>query len=243
MYVLGSSPSPVIDYATWPAQNSFGLGTITKDTHPEGKDGRPYHVFVRQPVVEIPNEITVGGRSYFVGKDYKLIKDRGLNSNSTQAKDILEWLTAVPTSQRNPGFNVSYFHEAVVSDIQGVVSLPDMHTAVDDVLIHSADRITFDINIFVEWERGVSNNEDVRTAVQNYFANIPMGTKIRIGGLIRAISQPSSVSSVFLKEPNITSEIIIRGRRNWNFDVPLPDGSIPILGNLNITTTASNIFR
>jgi hypothetical protein len=243
MYVMGNSPTTVTDLSTWPANQVFGSGSISGETHPDGVVGLPYYVFTRQPVMEVPKEVVVQGRNYFVNKDYILVKDKSVNSDSTRAKDILMWKTNLPAGEPTPTFHMPYFHESVVSEIQNTVDAPDMHTAVDDVLVHAANKISFDLDVVVEWERGVPNDEFLRRAIMEYFAQVPMGSKIRIGPLMRAMTQVSRLAAVFLGEKGITSNMVIRGKQAWKYDVPLPDGSVPILNELNITTTASNLYE
>jgi hypothetical protein len=242
IYVLGTSPTPVIDYTTWPNMNVFGSGSVTGETHPDGEHSKRYYIFVRQPVVDVPNEIIISGRSYIKNRDYKFVKDRGPNANSTKARDCIVWLSSLPINDRNPGFNFNYYHESVVTDIQDVVDRPDMHTAIDDVLIHSADRIPFDVHMFIEWNQGEENEDSVRLSIENYFNSVPMGSKMKIGSLIRAVSQNRHVDSVFFDSPAIKSEQVIQGRNQWDFDVPIPDGSVPELNNIYIKHTASNLY-
>jgi hypothetical protein len=243
LYVVGNQPDSVIDYSFWASDQIFGASSVTLETHPEGNVGLPYYIFTRQPVVDVPKEIFVQGRSYFRGRDYDLVKDRSVNGDSTRAKDILLWRTNLPAGEPVPSFLVNYFHEAVVSDIQSVLDQPDMHTAVDDVLVHAANKIEFDIDLVVEWERGISDLPLLEETIQEHFSSVPMGSKIRIGPLMRDISGLTRVAAVFLGEKGISSDTLIRGKAQWKYDVPIPDGSVPILRNLNITTTASNLYN
>lgn len=242
LYVAGNQPSTFIDYSVWPTSQTFGSGTINETTHPGGTLGKNYYVFTRQPVVEVPREVIVRGRRYFKNKDYTLVKDRTVNGDSTRARDILQWNTTLPIGEPAPNFHFSYFHDSVVSSIQDAIDQPDMHTAVDDVLVHSANIIPFSFDFVVEWERGISNDQGLEDALQSHLAEIAMGSKLRIGPLMRKLQNVSRVAAIFIGEKGITSTQNIRGRNTWKFDVPLPDGSIPRLENLTITTTASNIY-
>lgn len=242
IYVSGNQSEPVIDYSSWSSKQIFGSGSVNEQTHPDGIVGLPYYVFVRQPVSRIPKEVSIQGISYIEGKDYELIKDKSVNADSTRAKDILLWKTNLPVGEPVPIFHFPYYHESVVSDIQEVLDQPDMHTAVDDILVHAAKEIEFDLDIVVEWERGISDDDVLRETIQEHLSTVQMGSKIRIGPLMRAMSQVTRVAAIFLGENGITSDETIRGKNQWKFDVPLPDGSVPILRNLNITTTASNIY-
>lgn len=242
IFVAGNQPSSFIDYSTWPTDQVFGAGTVNEITHPDGSMGKSYYVFTRQPVLDVPNEISVRGRSYFKNRDYVLVKDKTVNGNSTRAKDILMWKTTLPFGEPVPAFHMPYFHDSVVSTIQDTLELPDMHTAVDDVLVHSANVIPFSIDLVVEWERGIPNDEGLDSAIRNHFSSISMGSKIRIGPLMKTLHEVNRVAAVFMGDSGISSETTIRGRNNWKFDVPLPDGSIPSLNNLKISTTASNVY-
>jgi hypothetical protein len=243
IYVMGQQPTYYLDFAQWPSDQTFGVGSINEVTHPDGLIGLPYHVFTRQPVVEVPTEVVVRGRNYLLNRDYVMVKDRSINADSTRAKDILLWKTNLPFSGEGvPAFRFPYFHEAVVSDIQTIIDAPDMHTAVDDVLVHAATRIPFNVNLTIEWERGIEDQQGLREVIEEHFMTIPMGSRIRIGPFIRAISQMNRVAAVFLGEGGISSPVTIRGKNAWKYDVPLPDGSIPILDQLTVTSTASNLY-
>ena len=243
LYVVGNNPAYYLDSSQWPSDQVFGVGSVNEFTHPGGLIGLPYHIFTRQPVVEVPNEVIVRGRSYLINRDYVLVKDKTINADSTRAKDVLLWKTNLPFSGEGvPAFRFPYYHESVVSDIQEIIDSPDMHTAVDDVLVHAATRIPFNVDIIIEWEKGIDDTAILRETIEEHFASIPMGTKIRIGPFLRAISQLTRVAAVFLDEKGIHSETTIRGKNSWKFDVPLPDGSVPYLDQLNITTTASNLY-
>ena len=236
LYVTGNSPSPTIDFSTWNENNIIGAYNVNKETHPDSVNGRPYYIFVKQPVYDVSSEIDIQGRRYYRGKDYELVKDKTVQQNSGHAKDILQWNSTLPEDR----FEVPYFHNLVISDIQGVVDEPDMHTAIDDVLIHSSEEIEFDIDITVEWNRGRENEEDVKEVISNFFTEVEMGSRIRYGELMKALSNVPKVDAVFLNE--ISSDTIIRSKRSWKTDVPLPDGTVPKLRNLTVQTTAQNIY-
>ncbi len=241
LYVLGRQPMPISDLASFPSGNLFGNGSVTRATHPEGVPGTPYYIFTRQPVVKLHPEFEVNGRRYYEGRDYRLVKDRSLNEGSTRARDILIWKTSLPPTGVSPEtFHIPYFCEGVVEELQAVMDDPSVISATDDVLVHSSSEIPFDINLIVEWEKGVEDIDGVRQAIANHLVTIPMGSRLRVGPLLRAVSSVYRVSAVFLK--TIDSPIEIRGKNSWTYDVPLLDGTIPILGNLNIETTASNIY-
>lgn len=242
MYVTGKEGLPVTDYASFPPTNAFGSGSISFATHPEGLSGKPYYVFARQPVSNVPPEIEVQGRRYFENTDYILVRDRSTRFGSTRAKDCLLWLSTLPaTGTPIPAFHLPYYVEGVCEEIQETLDSPDITAATDDVLVHGAEGITFDMDLTIEWERGITDVPTVRLALQEHFADIDMGSKIRLGPLIRVISEVPKVATVFLRE--IRSVTTIRGRNSWNFDVPLIDGTIPLLGALDIETTAPNVYE
>ncbi len=242
LYVAGNQPASFIDFSVWPNDKIFGNGTVNESTHPDGILGKQYYVFTRQPVVDVPSEMTVRGKKYFRNRDYILVKDKTVNGNSTRAKDILIWKTILPIGEPVPSFHFPYFHDAIVSTIQEGIDLPDMHTAVDDVLVHSANIIPFDFDLVIEWERGIENAAAVEDEIKRHLSTIAMGSRIRIGPLMRSLQNVNRVAAVFIGEKCITSSVNIRGRNTWKFDIPLPDGSVPRLNNVTITTTASNIY-
>lgn len=242
MYVTGKEGLPVTDYAAFPPMNAFGTGSINFTTHPEGLSGKPYYVFARQPVATLPPEIEVHGRRYFINKDYALVRDRSTRFGSTRAKDCLLWLSTLPaTGTVTPSFHIPYYVEGVVEEIQETLDSPDITAATDDVLVHGAEAIVFDVDLTIEWDRGITDVAGVRLALQEHFADVDMGSRIRIGPLMRAISEVPRVATVFLRE--IRSTTTIRGRNTWNFDVPLIDGTVPVLGALNIDITAPNVYE
>lgn len=243
MFVSGTQSSTWIDLSTWPSDQVFGSGSVNENTHPDGTVGDPYFIFTKQPVMFVPDNVSVQGKDYYKNKDYVLVKDRTVNGDSTRARDILLWKTNLPAGEPMPSFRFPYFHNGVVSSLQSTIDEPDMHTAVDDVLVHSAIEIPFDFDLIIEWERGFDNVEALRAAISSHFSRVPMGSKIKMGGLMKTIQDVNGVAAAFIGENGIHSDTIIRGRNKWKFDVPLPDGSIPILNKLNITTTASNIYE
>lgn len=236
LFVTGNNPAPTIDFSTWNERNIIGAYNVNQDTHPTSTTGRPYYVFVRQPVDDIPSEIEIQGRRYYKNRDYQLVKDRTVFQNSGQARDVLQWNSTLPEGR----FQMPYFHNLVISDIQSVVDEPDMHTAIDDVLVHSAEEIEFDVKVTVEWERGKGSEDNIKEALQTFFTEVEMGTSIKYGEIMKILSDVPQVEAIFLEE--ISTERLIRGKNSWRKDVPLPDGTVPKLRNLVVETTAPNLY-
>lgn len=236
LFVRGNNPTQAIDFSTWGSKNVIGISNVNETTHPGSSNGRPFYVFVRQPVYEVPDEMEIRGRSYIKNRDYQLIKDSTVHFNSSNAKDILQWNSSLPEGN----FFIPYYHDSVISDIQGVMDEPDMHTAIDDVLVHAAEEIEFDVEITVEWDRGRDNEEGMKEAVEDFFSQVKMGSRIRYGDIMKVLHDVPRVEAVFMEE--ISSNRTIRGRNKWRSDVPLPDGTTPSLGELIINVTAANDF-
>lgn len=240
LFVMGTDPYPTIDFSSWPQYNEFGVGSVTQKTHPTGVNGSRYYVFTRQPVIELYPEIQVDGITYYRGRDYILVKDRSVNANSTRAKDLILWLTRLPAGEPNPTFHIPYFHESMVREIQETLDAPNTHGAIDDILIHGAERVLFDFDMVIEWERGQQNSVGVENAIRDYLSRVAMGSRIKMGPLMKNLHNVPRVSSAQITE--IRSNTEIRGKTSWKGDIPLHDGSMPLLGKTKIEVTAPNVI-
>jgi hypothetical protein len=244
LYILGQQPTPILDLAVFPPENIFGSGSITADTHPQGAgfEGAPYYIFTHQPVRRLASEFDVAGRRYYEGRDYMLVLDESMNAGSTEAKDLLLWKSTLPPTSKVPeAFNVPYFAEGMIEDIQAILDDPAMVSATDNVMAHAAEEVVFDVSLSIEWTKGIKDEELVRDAISTHFAEVQMGTTLRAGPLLKDIGELHRVTAVFLT--NFSSESTLRSKNLWRYDVPLPDGTVPILGNLTIETLAPNVYE
>lgn len=246
IYVSGQQPLPLIDLSFWAQENEVGSGFISSESHPGAREGDRYYIFARQPVIGLHPEMNINGRSYKENRDYYLVKDRSRKSGSSQAKDMICWKGGLPATlpgQGRPGepaFRIPYFHESIVSEIQEVLDEPSVRGATDDVLVHSTEHLTLDIDLTIEWDGGNEDLDSLEESIISHFSQVEMGSRVKIGELMRVISNTTRVAAVFLEE--IRTPKRIRGRQSFQSDIPLPDGEIPMLGKLTVKKTAPNVY-
>lgn len=240
LYVRGRRPEPWVDRAIFPRASQVGRGPVAPGSHPEttGLVGAPCYVFVRQPVARLVPTIEFSGVVYREGRDYLLAKDASRNASSSRARDALVWITALPPGRPFPAFNVDYYHEAVTGEVQEALDAPEAHAAGEDILVHSASEITLDFDFEVEWSRGREDPEALRTRLADYLSGVEMGSTVQLGVVVGVLYSLASVKSVTLG----SAGVLTSSGRSYRHAVPLPDGTVPVAGLLNVKNLAPNSY-
>lgn len=225
---------------------------VRADTGARPTVGNVFQELVWQPIVTIPDVITINGTDYFKNTHFWPVKDVTNYKNSKRARDGIEWASSVAISvpQGTPFLLLYTFNKLplVLNEIM------DRHKQVtSDVLVHSATDRLFNINLIVMYTAGFSR-ASVDIALQNtltaFFERQQFGSLIQISDLLEVAHEVPGVDNIRLATPSdgvaygvqeIAPDGSIIGVPYVN-DFALQDSDLPVLNSVVTIQKSQNTW-
>lgn len=231
VYVDGNNPTTADTVIPRPtgSVNLFS-GTLTNRYYYDNfrRVGEPSHrpvignVFTPlfwQPVMDLPDTITIDDLTYRKGYHYWAVEDVSALRNTVRSRNGIEWAVGVlgqangdpdtgpftgpdkiTTSGGGKATSIaveSYVYDKNIIDLQA--ALEGSKQVTTDILAHRATTHYFKLDITVMYSPGATAsdvNTNVQTAVQAYFANQYFGAVIQLSDLLQVIHNVGGVDNV-----------------------------------------------
>ena len=176
--------------------------------------GNFYSPLLWQPVTSLPDSITVGLTTYFLGEHYWLVKNVDLGG-TTRSRDGIEWASNVngelisdvgtysyggSTIGSNPERNITindYFFDQNIVKVQS--SIDDSRPVTTDVLVHQGKTRYFKFNFTVMYNSG-SNPDDtndlISSALSKVMGSTYFGATIQLSDVLQQVHNVAGVDNV-----------------------------------------------
>lgn len=168
-----------------------------------------------QPVVALPEQITVGSVTYLLNTHYWIIQDITQLGGTTRTRNGIEWAIGVkgiaandpnegpwtgPIISANVGEVAevnSYFFDKNIVDLQ--VALEGAKQTTTDVLAHQAIKRYFKLDITVMYTNGFSSsdvNQGIHDNLVTFFNSLYYGQAIQLSDLLAVVHNTLGVDNV-----------------------------------------------
>lgn len=210
-----------------------------------------------QPVMSLPEVITIGDTNYYLGSHYWLVEDVSDLAGTIRARNGIEWDKYLPGQANGddasdpsswtgdtilwgddgseigltaPAMTITgYTYDKTIADLQS--SLDSNRQTTTDPLAHRARIRHLKLDLTVMYAQGVSitdANTVIRAAVQDFLASQTFGSTIQLSDLLQVVHSVSSVDNVRWSRDVPSNQDEIDQRRNRVISVNV-DGT-PRLG-------------
>lgn len=151
------------------------------------------------PISSIPSQIIAGTTSYSLGTDYHLVRDITNLRNSKRSRDGISLSPTMATAIEDSRIELEYSFNRLPLLINQVV---DQHKQItQDVLVHEAVYRYFNVNLVIIYTSGFNKNivnNQIRTALSNFFDDYGFGAIVQIADIINAVHNVQGVDNVRL---------------------------------------------
>jgi uncharacterized phage protein gp47/JayE len=202
-----------------------------------------------QPILNLPQQITIGESKYYLGTHYWLVHDVSLHEGTIRARDGIEWSATIKGDRGGPeegiptpakpepeygGFRFSeihspttlevepYFYDQNIEDLQAALEANRQITT--DVLAHKAHLRFFKLDITVVYSPQATPatvNANIREALATFFANQYFGSVIRLSDLLQQIHNVAGVQNVRWSNDVPNDNNLVRVFETDNNGIPL----------------------
>ena len=206
--------------------SKYYLENFRRDGEPTKRplEGNILTPLYNQPVLNIPNQITIGSDKFYKGVHYWLVHDTSGYQGTIRARDGIEWSSSIggdrggseegrPTeNKQTPEYTgrkfgeinspetveiEPYFYDQNVEDLQAAIEANRQITT--DTLAHKAHQRYFKLNITVVYSPQSTQstvNNQIREAISTFFANQFFGSVIRLSDLLNVVHNVQGVENV-----------------------------------------------
>lgn len=260
VYVAGLQPQIVNESTAFPS-NTFNATTTSpyynlnylRESGQHPLIGNYYQSLLWQPIISLPESIDIGSYTFFLNKDYWLVKDTTTYQGSKRGRDGIEWRsTIINVLASGSIFLLEYTFNKLPLSLN---ELMDEHKAItNDVLTHSSWSSYLVINLVMMYSIGydkTSVNEAVSIALSDFLERQNFGTTIQISDILEVAHEVSGVDNVRLTRSNDgvahgIQEVAADGITNLgpprNIDFILQDNTLPVLQKVVITSKSQNTY-
>ena len=169
---------------------------IREQTHEYCQVGNYLVVLTWGPVTSIPEQVTIGGVTYFIDVDYWLAKDVSNIRESERAKDGIELSAAMASAIANTVYSVEYYFNKIPLLTNRII---DAHKQVNqDVLVHSANFRSFIVNLEVIYQNNFGPetvNPQIFLELSTFFNSLGFGSQIIFSDIEALVYDVAGVSN------------------------------------------------
>lgn len=209
------------------------------------------------PLVALPSSIVVGNETYQLktdseNRDYRLVRERSVNSGSTRALNGILFTGAKYPAQGSP-LSLTYTYNRVPMVLDELLRFNKQITT--DVLVHEADIVPLGVSLIVQLERGYSEDHvkaEVRANLTAWMNELPYGSWIQMSDIHNVVRRSPGVDNARIKKSTDTPTGLYGVRkfsRNARFvmetrdsDFRLADNQLPAFNSLDMVVKAENTF-
>jgi uncharacterized phage protein gp47/JayE len=172
--------------------------TLTR-ANPEPDVASYLQILYFQPVVFVPETITVNNITFAKNIDYFQLRDISEYHGTVRARDGIEWTKNALTqiNLQTTSFPVSYQYDSNISILQSVVEKNKQITT--DVLVHKAKFRYMKLYITIMYSANSTPetvNKEIYSALQFFLGGQYFGSAIQLSDLLQTIHNVSGVDNV-----------------------------------------------
>ena len=233
------SPTNIVNYTRYRTGESAAVGNR-------------FQQLIWQPVIDIPDVITIDGTDYYEGTHYWLIRDTSVYKGSRRARNGIEWASIVGVT---PGteFVLDYTFNKLAILLNELMESHKQITT--DVLVHTATERYLILNLIVMYTAGFSKTSvdaAIYAAVSNFFERQQFGAVIQISDILEIVHEVPGVDNVRIATPADgvaygVQEVAGDGTTPiglpYTSDFALQDSDLPVLDSIVAVQRSQNTWQ
>jgi len=213
--------------------------------------------FIWQPVLDLPETISVGNIIFNKDFDYFLVEDITNNRGSKVAKDGLLWtptayqqIASLPVDSKT--YKIDYAFNNLPVTLNQIMD--EYKQITTDVLVHTANKRYYKIFLTVMYTPGYTSSvteSRINSDLTDYFNSLNFGANIQISDILQVAHNVTGVDNVRLSVPGDgfgygIVELSPNGTQVGNIktnDFSINDIDVAILNEVSITVKAQNTWK